>query len=93
MAGPLPPPLTAHYTTAAHVAVAKFVAATWPQPEPIEAALLNRGFNDMFDVRASDRNGGAVIRPRPRARRRCRGDGVPHLPDALSVPVAVPVVA
>ena len=50
MTGPLPPPLDAHYSTAAAVSVEEFVAETWPLPEPIEAALLNRGFNDIFDV-------------------------------------------
>ena len=96
MAGPLPPPLTAHYTTAAHVAVAKFVAATWPLPEPIEAALLNRGFNDMFDVRASDRQRYVLRlsgwRARGPADVAAETAFLIYL-DALSVPVAVPVVA
>jgi Ser/Thr protein kinase RdoA (MazF antagonist) len=96
MTGPLPPPLAAHYSTADAVSVANFVAETWPLPEPIETALLNRGFNDMFDVRAADRQRYVLRlsgwRARGPADVAAETAFLVYL-DALSVPVAAPVLA
>ena len=42
------------YATAAADAVAAFVAANYELPQPLECSLLQRGFNDSFDIRSSD---------------------------------------
>lgn len=42
--------LKAVYSTASAAWLAAFVAQTYGLPEPLDCALLQRGFNDNFDV-------------------------------------------
>ena len=46
--------LRAIYSTATAESVGSFLAAWYELPGPLECALLHRGFNDSFEVRAAD---------------------------------------
>ena len=46
--------LRAKYSTASAKSVEKFVAKRYALPGPVECALLHRGFNDSFEVKAAD---------------------------------------
>jgi Ser/Thr protein kinase RdoA (MazF antagonist) len=82
------------YATATAEAVAAFVAANYDLPEPLECNLLQRGFNDSFDIRSSDQQR-YVLRISGRRR---RGDAdvdaetrfISYL-DSVGVPVAAAV--
>lgn len=43
--------MEAVYSTASAESVAEFVARRYPLPQPLECALLQRGFNDSFEVK------------------------------------------
>src|SRR3954447_15887661 len=83
------------YSTATAETIVAFVAANYDLPEPLECSLLQRGFNDSFAIRSSDRQR-YVLRMSGRRR---RGDAdvdgetrfLSHL-DSIGVPVATAVV-
>jgi Ser/Thr protein kinase RdoA (MazF antagonist) len=47
-------PLPVTYSTPRAGAVAHYVAARYAMPGPLECSLLQRGFNDSFEVRSND---------------------------------------
>jgi hypothetical protein len=87
-------PLRASYSTATAESVASFLATQYALPSPVECALLRRGFNDSFEVRAADGER-YVLRL---SCRRIRGEAdvasetefLTYL-DKVGVPVAAPV--
>ncbi len=88
--------LRAGYSTATAESVGGFLAAWYELPGPLECALLHRGFNDSFEVRAADGERYVLRlscrRPRGEADVASETEFLTYL-DRVGVPVAVPVPA